>query len=223
MKVADLAAGGGYTTEFLARAVGPSGKVYAQNTKWVMDKFAAKPWAARVARPINGNVVSLVREFDDPLPPEAKDLDIVVDVLVYHDTFWMNGAGAGGTVDRDKMNHAVLAALKTGGVYGIVDHSGRPGTGAEEVQTLHRIEEKVVVDEVLRAGFKLAEEGDFLRNPADTRDWNDAPFAAGDRRGKSDRFVLKFVKTLRVTASRRRGRRRFASGATIRARPAARR
>src|SRR5438105_3552021 len=31
MKVADLGAGGGYTTELMARAVGPSGVVYMQN------------------------------------------------------------------------------------------------------------------------------------------------------------------------------------------------
>ena len=49
-------------------------------------------------------------------------------------------------------------------------------------------------DEVERAGFKLGGEASFLRNPADTRDWNDSPHEAGDRRGTSDRFVLEFVK-----------------------------
>ena len=43
-------------------------------------------------------------------------------------------------------------------------------------------------------GFKLAAEADFLRNPGDARDWNDSPTAAAERRGTSDRFVLKFVK-----------------------------
>jgi predicted methyltransferase len=79
-------------------------------------------------------------------------------------------------------------------VYAIVDHSGRPGTGISEVETLHRIEEKAVREEILQAGFKLAGEANFLRNPADTRDWNDSPRAAAERRGTSDRFVLKFVK-----------------------------
>ena len=48
--------------------------------------------------------------------------------------------------------------------------------------------------EIEKAGFRLARTADFLRNSSDTRDWNDAPFAAADRRGKSDRFVLLFVK-----------------------------
>ncbi len=92
------------------------------------------------------------------------------------------------------MNHAVLAALKPGGVYGIVDHSARDGAGDTEVQTNHRIEQTTLVDDVTKAGFKLAGEAKFLRNPKDTRDWNDSGRAAGERRGTSDRFVLKFVK-----------------------------
>lgn len=187
MKVAELGAGGGYTTEILARAVGPTGVVYGHNTPWILEKFADKPWAERLAKPANKNVVKVTREWDDPLPPEAKDLDAVVMVLLYHDVFWMKG-------DRDKMNAAVFRALKRGGVYVIVDHSGRAGTGTSEVQTIHRIEESAVRKEIPRAGFELAADASFLRNPSDTRDWNTAPFAAGEKRGQSDRFVLKYVK-----------------------------
>jgi predicted methyltransferase len=97
-------------------------------------------------------------------------------------------------VDRAKMNKAVFAALKPGGVYGIVDHSGKPGTGITEVQTLHRIDEDVVKKEILAAGFKLDAESDLLRNPDDPRDWNPSPRAAAEKRGTSDRFTLRFVK-----------------------------
>lgn len=187
MKVADLGAAGGYTTELLARAVGPAGKVYGQNPKFVLERFAEKPWKERLALPVMKNVVRVDREFSDPLPPEARNLDAVVMVLFYHDTVWLK-------VDRDAMNHAVLAALKPGGVYAIVDHSGRAGTGITETQSLHRIEETVVRAEVERAGFHFDGAGDFLRNPADPCDWNDAPGGAGGRRGTSDRFALRFVK-----------------------------
>ncbi len=187
MKVADLGAGTGYTTELLVRAVGPSGVVYGQNSQDLIDRFLAKPWEARLAKPVNAKVVKVTRNFDDPLPAEARDLDLVFDVLFYHDTVWLK-------VDRDKMNAAVFAALKPGGRYIVVDHSGRPGTGTTETESLHRIEESVVKAEVLRAGFRLDGQGDFLRNSGDTRDWNAAPFAAGARRGQSDRFVLRFVK-----------------------------
>jgi predicted methyltransferase len=186
-RVADLGAGGGYTTELLARDVGPKGKVWAQNNKFVVDRFADKPLTARLAKPVNKNVVRVDREFDAPLPPEAKDLDAVVMVLFYHDTVWLNA-------DRDKMNKAVFDALKHGGEYVVVDHSSVEGRGTTDSKTLHRIDELAVIREVERAGFHHVTSADFMRNPSDSRDWNDSPGAAGDRRGTSDRFVLKFVR-----------------------------
>jgi predicted methyltransferase len=189
MKVADLAAGGGYTTEFLRRAVGPEGKIYGQNSPELLKRFLEQPWAARLARPGNDKIVSVARAFDDPLPDDARDLDIVTMVLFYHDLYWVG-------TDRAKMNAAIFKALKPGGIYCIVDHSGKPGTGSSEVKTIHRIEEKEVLSDITKAGFKLIAESNFLRNPSDTRDWNDSPREAGARRGTSDRFVLKFQKPL---------------------------
>jgi predicted methyltransferase len=185
-RVAELGVGGGYSTELLARAVGPRGKVWAENSA-LFVKFAGKPWSDRLTKPVMKNVVRVDREFDAPLPPEAKNLDAIVDVLVYHDTVWMG-------VDRDKMNKAVYDSLRRGGEYVIVDHSAPEGAGTEDVKATHRIDELFVIRDVERAGFHHVVTGDFLRNPADTRDWNDSPREAGDRRGTSDRFVLKFVK-----------------------------
>jgi predicted methyltransferase len=185
--VAELTAGGGYTSEILARIVGDKGLVYAQNPKFILEKFAEKPWSERLKKPIMRQVVRVDRELDDPLPEEAKNLDVVLMILTYHDTVWLN-------VDRAKMNKSVFNALKPGGVFGIVDHSARAGSGVEDVQTLHRIDEKVVRDEIAAAGFKLTEEATFLRNADDARDWNASPMKAGEKRGTSDRFVLKFVK-----------------------------
>ncbi len=187
MAVAEIGAGGGYTAELLARAVGPTGKVYGQNPKFVLEKFAEKPWSERLKKPVMKNVVRVDREFSEPLPPDAKDLDVVFLVLFYHDLFWMKA-------DRKKMNETIFAALKPGGVYAIVDHAARAGAGDADVQTLHRIEERTVREEVERAGFRLDKEGTFLRNPKDTRDWNASPSSAGEKRGTSDRFVLLFRK-----------------------------
>jgi predicted methyltransferase len=183
MKVADLGAGGGYTTELLVRAVGPSGTVHAQNTQQIIDKFVPKAWPARLARPINKNVKALVRDFDEPLPPEVKDLDLAISAFVYHDTAWLG-------TDRAKMNRTIFAALRPGGRYVILDHAGREGSGTSEAKTLHRIEEKAVIEDVEKAGFKLEKKGDFLRNPEDPRDAG----VFGPLRGKTDRFVLSFVK-----------------------------
>jgi predicted methyltransferase len=183
MRVADLAAGGGYTTELLQRAVAPNGVVYAQNPEHVRQKFVTKTWPERLARPVNKSVVRVDREMQDPLPPEAKDLDLVVMAFFYHDTVWLK-------TDRDAMNRKVFDALKPGGVYLVADHSARPGAGATVAESLHRIEEKVVVDEITRAGFKLEGRSTMYENTADARDWN----VFGEGRGTTDRFVLRFVK-----------------------------
>lgn len=190
MRVAELGTGGGYTAELLARVVGPTGTVYGHNTRLILDRFAQAPWTARLATPPMRGVVRLDRPFDDPFPAEVRDLDQVWIVLFYHDTVWMGA-------DRAQMNRRVYEALKPGGVYAVIDHSGRPGTGTTETQSLHRIEEKVLVDEIEAAGFRLDATSDVLRNPDDPRDWSASPRTAGERRGTSDRFVLRFVKPAR--------------------------
>ena len=187
MRIGELFSGRGYTTELLARVVGEKGSVFGQNSKVILEKFAEAPWSARLKKPVMKPVVRVDREIDDPFPPEAKNLDVVIFILNYHDVVWMGA-------DRAKMNKTIFDALKPGGVYGIVDHSAKDGTGVADVQTLHRIEEKVVREEVTAAGFKLAGESPLLRNPSDPRDWNASPMKAEGKRGTSDRFVLKFVK-----------------------------
>ncbi|MGH7285482.1 MAG: class I SAM-dependent methyltransferase [Polyangiaceae bacterium] len=187
MTVADLGSGTGYTTELLARAVGPDGKVYSQNDPGLVKKFLDKPLNERLARPADKNVIREDRAFDDPLPQDAQNLDLVVNYIFYHDVVWIGA-------DRDKMNKAVFVALKPGGTYVVVDASAKTGDGVKDAKSLHRIDEETVKSEVQKAGFQLAGTADFLRNPSDTRDWNSSPMAAGDRRGTEDRFVLKFTK-----------------------------
>lgn len=203
----DLSAGGGYTTELVARAVGLEGRVYAQTAPrtarpppaqtesgampvappMVSQADAMMPPAALTARAARlqvGHIVPVVRPFEQPVPPEVANggLDLVTLMFNYHDLGHMG-------VDRDRMNRAVFAALKPGGIWVIADHSGRPGTGISESGTLHRIEQSFLQAEVERAGFKLVQEGNFLRNPADPRDRN-VPQPLQPK----DEFVLKFVK-----------------------------
>jgi predicted methyltransferase len=94
------------------------------------------------------------------------------------------------------MNKLIFDALRPGGTYVVIDSSAKDGTGLSETNTLHRIDEAVVRDEVQKAGFRLDRQSSFLRNPSDARDWNASPGAAAKagKRGTSDRFALKFVK-----------------------------
>ena len=175
MQVLDIATGAGYTSQLLALAVAPGGKLWAQTPQpgaALNDRLAAHPQASFVVAK---------RPFDDPVPPEAPPLDLVTLILNYHDISYL-------PVDRDAMNRKIFAALKPGGRYVIVDHSALAGTGITAGKTLHRIEEAFVVAEVKRAGFVLDREGSFLRNPADTRADSSAP------PNPTDKFVLRFVK-----------------------------
>ncbi|MEX8520127.1 MAG: class I SAM-dependent methyltransferase [Leptothrix sp. (in: b-proteobacteria)] len=207
MVVLDLSAGGGYTTELLARAVGPSGQVYGQSAPRGMSRPPAQregnaspgmaaPAASPAPRPSPvalaeraqkaqlTNLIAVVQPFERPVPPElaANGLDLVTLMFNYHDLGHLG-------VDRAQMNRAVFAALKPGGLYVIADHAGRAGTGISESGTLHRIEQAFLRAEVEAAGFTLLEEGHFLRNPADPRDQN-----TPNPPQPKDEFVLKFVK-----------------------------
>jgi predicted methyltransferase len=181
MKVLDMGAGGGYSTELMARAVGPSGVVYGQNAADFAGRGKER-FDARLQTPAMKNAVALARPFDDPLPADVRDLDLITFLFYYHDTTYMQ-------VDRDAMNKKLFAALKPGGLLVIADHSARPGEGTTVGKTNHRIEESVLRREVEAAGFKLVAEGNFWHHPEDPRDFN-----VNRPTGPVDNFVLKFQK-----------------------------
>jgi len=184
MKVLDMEANAGYSTELLARTVGPSGTVYAQDSAAVIERFVKDKFDIRAKKPVMKNVVHVVRNFDDPIPPDVGGLDLITFFFAYHDITYME-------VDRAAMNAKMFAALKPGGFLVISDHSARPGDGINVAKTLHRIEESVLRQEIEAAGFRLAGEADFLRNPEDPRDAKvfRAPIPP-------DEFVLKYQKPL---------------------------
>jgi predicted methyltransferase len=182
MKVLDMEANAGYSTELLARAVGPDGVVYAQDSAAIIERFVKDKFELRAQKPAMKNVVHVIRNFDDPIPPDVSGLDLITFFFAYHDITYME-------VDRAAMNKKMFAALKPGGILVIADHSARAGDGTTVAKTLHRIEESTLRREVEAAGFRLAAEGDFLRNPADPRD------AAVFRPAVPvDEFVLRYQK-----------------------------
>jgi len=176
MRVLDIAAGGGYTTQLLALVAGSSGTVWAQSTE------SSEKLAKRVANNPLNNIKAVTAPFDDPVPHEATKLDLVTIIMNYHDIAYM-------PVDRAQMNRKLFDALKPGGHLVVMDHSAKVGSGIADAKTLHRIEEKVVLDEFQEAGFKLEKEDQFLRNPDDPRD---QPFFKMTI--PTDKFALRFVK-----------------------------
>ena len=182
MKVLDMEASAGYSTELLARAVGPTGTVYAQDSAAVIERFVKDKFDIRAQKPAMKNVVHVVRNFDDPIPPDVSNLDLITFFFAYHDVTYM-------PVDRAKMNAKMFAALKPGGYLIIADHSAKQGEGITVAKTLHRIEEATLRQEIEAAGFKFVAEGDFLHHPEDPRD--DKVFKPAV---PVDEFVLKYQK-----------------------------
>jgi predicted methyltransferase len=182
MKVLDMDANAGYSTELLARAVAPGGVVYAQDSAEVIERFVKDKFDIRAQKPAMKDVVHVIRNFDDPIPPDVSGLDLITFFFAYHDTTYM-------AVDRAEMNKKMFAALKPGGFLVIADHSARPGDGATVGKTLHRIEESTLRQEIEAAGFKLVSNADFLRHPEDPRD-----AAVFRPQVPVDEFVLKYQK-----------------------------
>lgn len=181
--VADLLAGGGYYTRILVPLVGSSGHVYSGNNPFFAG-FFGDAFNALVAEPAFANVMRIDGPVDELDLPTDGSLDVVIVSQAYHDLLL-------GDEDRDEMNRRVFRALKSGGVYGIIDHAARPGSGSADTESLHRIDKQFVVDEVSKAGFTLAAESNVLANSED--DHTSAIFAP-DMRGHTDRFVLRFEK-----------------------------
>ncbi len=209
----DVSTGGGYTTELLARVIGPTGIVWAQSRPRDPNRPAPKPAApeggmAAPAAPAPAPqrttaqvladrsaamhaagvaaapIAYVAQSFDDPVPPSVAHGGLdLVTLMFNYHDFGYMG------VDRAAMNRAIFEGLKPGGHYVIADHAGRPGTGISEAGTLHRIEQSFLRAEVEAAGFRLEAEGDFLRNPNDPRDRN-----TPEPPQPKDEFVLKFVK-----------------------------
>jgi predicted methyltransferase len=182
MKILDMEASAGYSTELLARTVAPAGTVYAQDSAAVIERFVKDKFDLRAQKPAMKNVVHVIRDFDDPIPPDVSGLDMITFFFAYHDITYMQ-------VDRAAMNKKMFAALKPGGFLIVADHSAKPGEGVSVTKTLHRIEESTLRQEIEAAGFKLVAEGDFLRHPEDPRD-----AAVFRPQVPVDEFVLKYQK-----------------------------
>jgi predicted methyltransferase len=183
--VIDYIPGRGYFTRVFSDAVGTKGSVYAVTPQSVIDRFKDRPRPPPVSgEPGRGNVHEAIATGASMNVPAKADL--VWTSQNYHDIhIW------GGEPGAAELNKAAFDALKPGGYYVVLDHSGVAGLDDAGMAKLHRIDEAVVKKEVLAAGFKLDAESDALRHAADTRT---AGVFDGSIRGKTDQFILRFRK-----------------------------
>lgn len=190
MQVLDLFSGGGYYSEILSHAVGPTGGVVA-HVNDIYEKYDREEIARRYQSDRLPNVRRLVSNPPDlNLPEEA--FDMVLMVMTYHDIYYVSESNPRHPkIDRDRFFAQVYRCLKPGGILAIVDHAAKPGTGKEAAQDLHRIDEDFARKDIEAAGFVFDGESDVLRNPADERTMS----VFDDRiRRRTDRFVYRFTK-----------------------------
>jgi predicted methyltransferase len=185
MTVVDLIALGGYITEAAAVAVGPQGKVYAQNPPIALqmrDGMYAKAISDRLA----GNRLPNVVRVDADLPASAQipagSVDVAITAMNYHDVRNMSAEAAVGFLK------AVQVMLKPGGVLGVTDHVGNDGANNT---ALHRMPKHFLLEDAKAAGFIVDGESNVLAHPED--DHTKVVFDPA-LRGKTDQFVVRLRK-----------------------------
>ena len=185
----DLFTGTGYYAEIMARAVGPKGSVLAwQPTNFHDDKSKAG-FAALQARAPNARLLATTAAAF-ALAPASVDFAIINDN--YHDTYWQSAKYGFPRMDPAAFLATLFAAMKPGGVVGVIDHVAAPGGDTREiVEKLHRIDAAVIRADFAKAGFVLDGESNLLRNPAD--DHSKLVFDPAVA-GKTDRVVYRFRK-----------------------------
>jgi arsenite methyltransferase len=141
-RVADLGAGGGYFTVWLAEAVGPAGKVYAVDTDQSALEFIAK----RVREQGIANVEMLqAAEHDSRLPEGAVDLVFTCNT-VHH------------LEDRAVYFRTLRRSLRQGGRVAILDFT--PSGFAWLFG--HATAKEVIRHEMETAGYRLTDDFTYL-------------------------------------------------------------
>jgi predicted methyltransferase len=175
--VVDMIAESGWFTEVLSAAVGPKGHVYMQNPPFLADR-EPKDMIARL-----GNVEPLHVQLAEA--GIVNKADAIVTAMNLHDIY--NGfgnqpAGEGPAVEFVK---SLYAALKPGGVLGLIDHVGIAG---QNNAMLHRMLPQQARDVLKKAGFTIEAESTLLANPAD--DHMKSVFDPSIR-GHTDQFMFR--------------------------------
>ena len=178
----EFAAFGQYFTSMLSDIVGEKGMVYMLDLPYTEARAGGPSRAFVAAHP---NARYEVADYNAATLPQ--NLDVVFNVLYYHD-LPLN------KIDTAALNAKILAALKPGGIFLVIDHNAAPGSGTRDVEKLHRIDPEVIRKEVTAAGFELVEDSKLLAHPGDDHTW--MVFAPG-KRGTTDQSVLKFRKPAR--------------------------
>lgn len=213
MTVVELWPGGGWYTEILAPYLRDKGTLIATN--WPADHERYGKYATRFIEKINSapeifegvQIVAAPGTAEDPfvLAPEGT-VDLVLTFRNSHG--WFNNG------QTEQIYGAAFAALKPGGVFGVVQHRAAEGAKAKDTAKSGYLPQAQVIADAEAVGFELVEASEINANPKDTKDypggvWTLPPNLRGPEKGQeqseedkakhtaigeSDRMTLKFKK-----------------------------
>ena len=143
-RVADLGAGSGYFTVHLARAVGPSGRVYAVDVDAEMNAYLEE----RLAEEGIDNVEVVLGESEDPLLPNGK-IDLLFTSNTYHHL-----------QDRPAYFRRVRADLTAEGRVAVIDFDGTEGLFVK--LSGHFTDKQTLLSEMEEAGYRVSRDHGFL-------------------------------------------------------------
>ena len=181
-KVGEINAGRGYFSACAANVVGEKGKVYAHSSPVSIERWKGNPIEKRLREFNQSNLYPVVGEMEEPNFPDG--LDKIFNIMTYHDAVWSKA-------DREAMNQSVFNTLVSGGIYGILDHNAKDGSGIDNCHDIHRIEKSFVIEEVVSSGFIFDAESTILENNSDSCT---AMVFEKSIRDQTSRFLLRFKK-----------------------------
>jgi len=186
MKVVELIPGGGWYTRLLAPVLAEKGEYFAAIGTSRIERGLAKEEGFENIQ-ITAKDASLSRE------PGARFYSLSIDSLGVTDadmvlTFrnYHNFDDTG----RAKMNEVAFAALKSGGIYAVVDHTARhmePFTDSNR----RRFDPVKAIKEIQAAGFELVDYSNLHYREDDELEYE---VGARSVTGNTDRWTLKFKK-----------------------------
>jgi len=185
MKIIELLPGGGWYTRILAPVINEKGEYYmAYGTTRAKELLSLPGFesgkvtaeAALISRP-EGAPNYILENAD----LGVKDADMVLTFRNYHNF---------GPEGRAAMNQAAFAALKSGGIYAVLDHTRRH-MEPDNSENGRRIDPVLAIKEIQAAGFQLVDFGTLHHTPDD-----ELRYEVGRKSvtNNSDRWALKFVK-----------------------------
>jgi predicted methyltransferase len=209
MTVVEIWPGNGWYTEILAPLLHDRGRLYAAHLDPASSEYARTTVDAyRTKLGSRPDLYDKVTVTTLAAPPAANQIapagsaDLVVTFRNLHN--WMMFGW-----DRAAFE-AMHAALKPGGVLGVVEHRGDPKLPQDPKAASGYVTEAYTIALIESVGFRLLGRSEINANPRDTRDYDKGvwalppSFANGDvdreryaAIGESDRYTLKFEKVAR--------------------------